>query len=103
MHQIYAEILHSLEVFKLNYAQMEREFKVFVYPDGDPNSFYQTPRNLTGKYASEGILLFSMQLGISTIVEKYVEKLISKYPYWNRTQGVDYLFVTCHDIGVKAT
>ncbi|KAK3185196.1 hypothetical protein Dsin_032482 [Dipteronia sinensis] len=36
-------------------AEMEREFKVFVYPDGDPNTYYQTPRKLTGKYASEGL------------------------------------------------
>lgn len=33
---------------------MEKDFKVFIYPDGDPNTYYQTPRKLTGKYASEG-------------------------------------------------
>uniref|UniRef100_A0A0A9F739 Exostosin GT47 domain-containing protein n=1 Tax=Arundo donax TaxID=35708 RepID=A0A0A9F739_ARUDO len=33
---------------------MERIFKVFIYPDGNPGTFYQTPRKLTGKYASEG-------------------------------------------------
>lgn len=45
---------HSPEVFKLNYAEMEKRFKVFIYPDGDPSTFYQTPRKMTGKYASEG-------------------------------------------------
>lgn len=45
---------HSPSVFKLNYAEMERKFKVYIYPDGDPKTFYQTPRKLTGKYASEG-------------------------------------------------
>ena len=45
---------HSPEVFRLNYAEMERKLKVYIYPDGDPNTFYQTPRKLTGKYASEG-------------------------------------------------
>ncbi|KAJ0010728.1 hypothetical protein Pint_33439 [Pistacia integerrima] len=72
MHQdsdFYAEIFHSPQVFKLNYPQMEREFK----------------------------------LGISTIVKMYVEKLISRYPYWNKTQGAGYFFVTCHDIGVRVT
>jgi hypothetical protein len=34
------------------------------------------------------------------IVENYVQSLISKYPYWNQTQGSDHFFVTCHDIGV---
>lgn len=45
---------HSPDVFRLNYAEMEKKFKVYIYPDGDPNTFYQTPRKLTGKYASEG-------------------------------------------------
>lgn len=36
-------------------------------------------------------------------VEKYVEHLKFEYPYWNRTLGADHFFVTCHDIGVKAT
>lgn len=53
------------------------------------------------------ILLFFMQgvsLGnMTTIVTEYVQSLISKYPFWNRTQGADHFFVTCHDIGVKAT
>lgn len=49
-----SSIYHSKEIFLLNYAEMERNFKVFIYPDGDPKTFYQTPRKLTGKYASEG-------------------------------------------------
>ncbi|KAI9178431.1 hypothetical protein LWI28_026405 [Acer negundo] len=48
-------IYHSEEVFNLNYAEKEREFNVFVYPDGDPNTYYQTQTKLTGKYASEGL------------------------------------------------
>ena len=34
------DIYHSPEVFRLNYAEMERKFKVYIYPDGDPNTFY---------------------------------------------------------------
>jgi hypothetical protein len=49
-----SDLYHSPRVFKLNYEEMERNFKIFIYPDGDPNTFYQTPRKLTGKYASEG-------------------------------------------------
>ncbi|CAA2993707.1 probable glycosyltransferase At5g03795 isoform X2 [Olea europaea subsp. europaea] len=40
---------------------------------------------------------------MTVIVQNYVESLMSKYPYWNRTLGVDYFFVTCHDVGVRAT
>lgn len=45
---------NSPEVFRLNYEEMERKFKVYIYRDGDPKTFYQTPRKLTGKYSSEG-------------------------------------------------
>lgn len=40
---------------------------------------------------------------MTIIVQNYVESLIAKYPYWNRTLGADHFFVTCHDVGVRAT
>jgi hypothetical protein len=52
--ETYSDVYHSPEAFRLNYAEMEKRFKVYIYPDGDPNTFYQTPRKVTGKYASEG-------------------------------------------------
>ncbi|KAJ0966237.1 hypothetical protein J5N97_027375 [Dioscorea zingiberensis] len=128
-----SSIYHSPEVFRLNYAEMERNFKVYIYPDGDPKTFYQTPRKLTGKYASEGYFfqniresrfrtedpdeahLFFIPISchkmrgkgtsyenMTIIVQNYVEGLIRKYPYWNRTLGADHFFVTCHDVGVRA-
>ncbi|GMP25792.1 hypothetical protein CsSME_00002483 [Camellia sinensis var. sinensis] len=130
----YSDVYHSPQIFRLNYAEMENKFKVFIYPDGDPNTFYQTPRKLTGKYASEGYFfqnvrdspfrtddpdqahLFFIPISchkmrgkgtsyenMTIIVQNYVESLISKYPYWNRTLGADHFFVTCHDVGVRAT
>ncbi|KAJ6735631.1 EXOSTOSIN FAMILY PROTEIN [Salix viminalis] len=129
-----SDLYHSPSVFKLNYEEMERNFKIYIYPDGDPNTFYQTPRKLTGKYASEGYFfqniresrfqtqdpdqahLFFIPISchkmrgkgtsyenMTIIVENYVESLKSKYPYWNRTLGADHFFVTCHDVGVRAT
>ncbi|KAG5548437.1 hypothetical protein RHGRI_013951 [Rhododendron griersonianum] len=113
---------------------MEKKFKIYIYPDGDPNTYYQTPRKLTGKYASEGYFfqniresqfrtddperahLFFIPISchkmrgkgtsyenMTIVVKSYVESLISKYPYWNRTLGTDHFFVTCHDIGVRAS
>ncbi|KAK8472217.1 hypothetical protein PHAVU_002G145100 [Phaseolus vulgaris] len=130
----YSDTYHSPRVFKLNYEEMEKKFKVYIYPDGDPNTFYQTPRKLTGKYSSEGYFfqniresrfrtenpdqahLFFIPISchkmrgkgtsyenMTIIVQNYVESLISKYPYWNRTLGADHFFVTCHDVGVRAT
>lgn len=40
---------------------------------------------------------------MTIIVRDYVVSLMSKYPYWNRTLGADHFFVTCHDVGVRAT
>ncbi|KAL6971980.1 hypothetical protein U1Q18_031663 [Sarracenia purpurea var. burkii] len=51
---VVSDVYHSPEVFFLNYAEMEKDFKVFIYPDGDPDTYFQTPRKLTGKYTSEG-------------------------------------------------
>ncbi|OQU84521.1 hypothetical protein SORBI_3004G070100 [Sorghum bicolor] len=128
-----SSVYHSPEAFAAGYAEMERSFKVYIYPDGDPKTFYQTPRKLTGKYASEGYFfqniresrfrtddpdqahLFFVPISphkmrgkgttyenMTVIVKDYVEGLINKYPYWNRTLGADHFFVTCHDVGVRA-
>ncbi|CAN1288430.1 Probable glycosyltransferase At5g03795, partial [Linum perenne] len=128
------DLYHFPEIFKLNYAAMEENFKVYIYTDGDPKTFYQTPRKLTGKYASEGYFfqnireskfrtkdpdqahLFFIPISchkmrgkgtsyenMTIIVQNYVDSLIVKYPYWNRTLGADHFFVTCHDVGVRAT
>lgn len=48
------QIYHSADVFRRDLKEMEAKFKVYVYPDGDPETYFQTPRKLTGKYASEG-------------------------------------------------
>lgn len=38
---------------------------------------------------------------MTVIVEKYVKRLISKYPYWNKTEGADHFFVICHKKGAR--
>jgi hypothetical protein len=48
------QVYHSADVFRRDFKEMEEKFKVYVYPDGDPETYYQTPRKLTGKYSSEG-------------------------------------------------
>ncbi|KAJ0040534.1 hypothetical protein Pint_27722 [Pistacia integerrima] len=131
---VHSNVFHSPNIFHLNYLEMEQKFKIYIYPDGDPNTFYQTPRKLTGKYASEGYFfqniressfltqdpdqahLFFIPISchkmrgkgtsyenMTIIVKDYLDGLIGKYPYWNRTLGADHFFVTCHDVGVRAT
>ncbi|KAL4369056.1 hypothetical protein GQ457_05G008200 [Hibiscus cannabinus] len=131
---LFTDVYHSPKLFKFNFEEMERKFKIYIYPDGDPKTFYQTPRKLTGKYASEGYFfqniresrfrtddpdqahLFFIPISchkmrgkgtsyenMTIIVQHYLDSLIAKYPYWNRTLGADHFFVTCHDVGVRAT
>ncbi|KAI3941779.1 hypothetical protein MKW92_007916 [Papaver armeniacum] len=112
----FSDIYHSHEIFRLNYAEMEKNFKVFIYPDGDPNTFYQTLENsqgnmpvrvfsfrIFGKVSSvrrlQSLLIFffipischkmrgkgTSYANMTIIVKNYVDSLILKYPYWNRT------------------
>ncbi|WRX13949.1 Exostosin, partial [Theobroma cacao] len=121
-----ASVVHSLEAFKLNYAEMENHFKIFVYPE---EGFVGG-----GKYTSEGYFfknikesgfltndpekanLFFIPLScyemsrkglsydnMTRNVKDYVQSLMVKYPFLNRTLGTGHFFLTCHDIGLKAT
>ncbi|KAK1367788.1 Exostosin domain-containing protein [Heracleum sosnowskyi] len=40
---------------------------------------------------------------LSQYMENYVEMLIAKYPYWNRTDGADHFLAACHDWAPKET
>ncbi|KAJ8557504.1 hypothetical protein K7X08_003129 [Anisodus acutangulus] len=132
--EVLLDVYNLAEVFRLNYEEMERKFKVYIYKDGDSKTFYRTPRKLTGKYSSEGYFFQNIRVSkfvtedpdeahsffipischkmrgkgtsyenMTIIVQNYVDSLIAKYPYWNRTMGADHFFVTCHDVGVRAT
>lgn len=38
-----SDVYHSAEIFRVNYAEMERKFKIYVYRDGDSKTFYHMP------------------------------------------------------------
>ncbi|KAJ8451900.1 hypothetical protein Cgig2_007383 [Carnegiea gigantea] len=122
--ELLSEVYHTPEIFRLTYAEMERRFKAYIYPDGDPNNFYQTKeahrKNIReSRFRTddpEKAHMFFIPISchgmrgkgtsyehMTIIVRDYVESLISKYPYWNRTLGADHFFVTYHDVGVRAT
>ncbi|CAK7355288.1 unnamed protein product [Dovyalis caffra] len=37
------------------------------------------------------------------VIKTYVKSLTLRYPYWNMTLGADHFFVSCHDVGSRAT
>ncbi|THU50530.1 hypothetical protein C4D60_Mb06t21200 [Musa balbisiana] len=118
-----SSIYHSPDVFLKNYAEMERRFRVFIYRDGDPNTYFQTPRKLTGKYSSEGYFfqniresrfrtedadqadLFFVPISCHKMRGKgisYENMTIIVQNYVESNHGCRSLFVTCHDVGVRA-
>jgi len=36
-------------------------------------------------------------------VRDYMPTVVQDWPYWNRTEGADHFYATCHDIGSKAS
>ena len=59
--EVMQQVYHSADVFRRDFKEMEERFKVYVYPDGDPETYYHTPRKLTGKYSSEGYFFQNLQ------------------------------------------
>ena len=54
MYIVSDDELYISEEFLHEYEQMEREFKIYMYPDDDLDMYYQSPRKLMGKYSNEG-------------------------------------------------
>ncbi|XP_057992522.1 probable glycosyltransferase At5g03795 isoform X3 [Hevea brasiliensis] len=137
--EISDEVFHSPEAFKKDYFEMEKNLKIFLYPDCFENGHLSDhTEKPSGRYASESYFFKNIlegqfltkdpneahlffipfsclklrrenfiqgrsYLNISATVDDFVQSLISKYPYWNRTLGADHFVVICHDIGLVAT
>ncbi|KAK7856177.1 probable glycosyltransferase At5g03795 isoform X1 [Quercus suber] len=123
--------LYISEEFLNEYEQMERVFKIYMYPDEGLEMYYQLPRKLTGKHSNEGFFFKNLNesrflttvpreahlkfIPISTYrmqgKRRSYEKMaivVQKYvqslvsKYHYCDPNEDHFFVNCHDIGVIA-
>ncbi|KDP29999.1 hypothetical protein JCGZ_18766 [Jatropha curcas] len=130
--EIYGEVFHSPRAFEKDYNYMKRNLKIFVYPiDGychDPirhfgfehakfEPMHYTERTFFNNLVDSQFFtanpdqahLFFIPINclqganMRDTIQDFVQSLILKYPYWNRTSGADHFFVACHDTHVKAT
>ncbi|XP_011003248.1 PREDICTED: probable glycosyltransferase At5g03795 [Populus euphratica] len=56
------EVFHSPTVFRMNYAEMEREFMVFVYQDRNITKYSDLPSKHNSKYESEEYFFSNLKM-----------------------------------------
>ncbi|KAJ0087885.1 hypothetical protein Patl1_32312 [Pistacia atlantica] len=106
------------KAFHRSYLEMEKQFKVFVYEEGEPPVFHDGP--CKSIYSMEGNFIYAMECGkdwsnlsmcgirmilvpIRKTVVDYVNLIASRYPYWNRSLGADHFMLACHDWGPETS
>ncbi|XP_038708489.1 probable glycosyltransferase At5g03795 [Tripterygium wilfordii] len=122
---IFEQVFQNPDVFLRNYALMEKDFKIFMYPKSDQVvPFYREPipQGINIEVIFSHHLRFSERfhtyddtkahmffipltwfqiraMGSHANSENYVRHIIDKYPYWNRSKGFDHFLLTCCDVG----
>ncbi|CAK7355320.1 unnamed protein product [Dovyalis caffra] len=99
------DIYRSKSIFFRNYAAMERDFKIFVYPDGNATTCYHsTDHKLESKYASEHYF-FKNLIDSRFLTDDPREAHFFFIPIscgkMGSTAWITF-FVSCHDIGSRA-
>ncbi|XP_022746746.1 probable glycosyltransferase At5g03795 [Durio zibethinus] len=126
-------IYKNAKVFHRSYLEMEKQFKIFVYKEGELPLFHDGPCTLL--YTMEGQFINKMEVNkkfrthnpekahvfylpysvtrmvqyiwvrgtpmkrLGRIVLDYVNVIVEKHPYWNRSLGADHFMLSCHDWG----
>nr|XP_007161958.1 hypothetical protein PHAVU_001G112000g [Phaseolus vulgaris]ESW33952.1 hypothetical protein PHAVU_001G112000g [Phaseolus vulgaris] len=115
------DVFHDREIFLEDYIEMNRSFKIYVYPHREDDLFANVLLPILTKShfitiepteADIFFLPFSIARlrhdrrvgvgGIQDFIRDYIQNISHKYPYWNRTGGADHFYVACHSIGRSA-
>ncbi|KAL3615424.1 hypothetical protein CASFOL_041085 [Castilleja foliolosa] len=126
------DVYVSPAFFRRNYASMQRDLKLYIYPsEGYDNDYMVTTASdyaaedeffknlLNSPFVTtdpEQARLFLIPFSFHTMRRKinsdeqvtallgtYVEGLIEKYPYWNRTIGWNHVLYTCFGADITAS
>ncbi|KAL4310953.1 hypothetical protein GQ457_01G016130 [Hibiscus cannabinus] len=122
-------IYRNAKVFHRSYLEMEKQFKVFIYKEGEVPLFHDGPCRMI--YTIEGQFINKMEMdhnfrthdphhahafflpysvtrmrhflpdlrSFGRIISDYVHVVAGKHPHWNRSHGADHFILACHDWG----
>ncbi|KAK1417223.1 hypothetical protein QVD17_26348 [Tagetes erecta] len=81
--------------------EMERKGNTMAARDPDEAHVFFIPISITNivYYLYKPDEAFGFLERMQAIVEDYIRVIKDKYPYWNRSNGADHFFVSCHDWG----
>ncbi|KAJ7543651.1 hypothetical protein O6H91_09G046900 [Diphasiastrum complanatum] len=118
------EMSRKFKVFVYPHSQDEPYSKVFLPVDHEPSGNYASESyfkkalnssHFVTQNPSEADLFFlpfSISAlrhdprvgveGIQDFVREYVQRISAEYPFWNRSNGADHFYVTCHSVGRTA-
>ncbi|KAJ0807462.1 putative xylogalacturonan beta-1,3-xylosyltransferase [Helianthus annuus] len=97
MHNGPMKYLYSIEGDFIE--EMERNGNPMVARDPDEAHAFFIPISITNivYYLYKPNEAFGFRERVQAIVEDYVGVIAERYPYWNRSNGADHFFVSCHD------
>ncbi|KAL8189597.1 hypothetical protein R6Q57_029163 [Mikania cordata] len=85
--------------------EMERKGNPMVTRDPDEAHVFFIPISVTNivYYLYKPDEALSIMPRMQAIFQDYINVIADRYPYWNRTNGADHFFVSCHDWGPFVT
>ncbi|KAG6693558.1 hypothetical protein I3842_09G006400 [Carya illinoinensis] len=106
--------------FYRSYLEMEKQFKIFVYEEGQPPLFIMMNKQFRTRDPDKAhvfFLPFSVTMLVRYVyvrdshdfspikhtVTDYVNLVAGKYPFWNRSLASDHFMLACHDWGPETS